>query len=332
MNELLPFLPLGIVLVCALIILGGLHWLLISRHPELGSEARLPRQLVLFLLSVVAVIVLIVASPLPESIRNQILALLGICISGAIAFASTSFVTNFMAAVMLRVTRPFGIGDFIEVGEFFGKVSERGLFDTEIQTENRELLAIPNALFISSPVRVVRQSGLIVSAEVSLGYDVHHSVVRKHLRLAAELAGLSEVFVHVRQLGDFSVTYRVGGLLENTETLLTSRSLLNEKILDALHEGGIQILSPGYMVQMPKTDHDAVLPQRPLRTDPEVTSNAEAVAFDKANEAEAKDKARQELTERMAMVKGSLKSAPESRRSQLEEEVAALEKQLQEFD
>ena len=97
-----------------------------------------------------AVILLLSVSPLAESTRNQMLALIGVLLSGVIALSSAPFVTNFMAAVMLRVTQPFKVGDFIRVGDLFGKVSERGLFDTEIQSENRELIALPNATFITA--------------------------------------------------------------------------------------------------------------------------------------------------------------------------------------
>ena len=55
----------------------------------------------------------------------------------------------------------FRSGDFIRVKEYFGRVTERGLLDTEIQTETRELISIPNAFLISNPVQVIRSSGTI---------------------------------------------------------------------------------------------------------------------------------------------------------------------------
>ena len=162
-SLLTPYLPLLIVLViCGAGLTLG-HVLLLARHKELGSESRLPRQVALLLMTILSLVLVIIAAPLPDSTRDQVLTLMGIALSAAIALSSTSFVTNFMAAIMLRVTRPFKVGDFIKVGDLFGRVSERGLFDTEIQTENRELIAIPNATFITQPVTVARSSGIIVS-------------------------------------------------------------------------------------------------------------------------------------------------------------------------
>ena len=50
------------------------------------------------------------------------------------------------------------------------------------------------------------------------------------------MAELKDPFVQVLDLGDFSVTYRVAGLLEDTKRLLTFRSRLRVAMLDCLHK------------------------------------------------------------------------------------------------
>ena len=78
-------------MVIAAAVFGGLlmllHYLLIARRTDLGSEARLPRQLVLFFLTLTSLIVLVVLSPVEESTRNQILGLIGLMISAVIALS-----------------------------------------------------------------------------------------------------------------------------------------------------------------------------------------------------------------------------------------------------
>jgi hypothetical protein len=49
----------------------------------------------------------------------------------------------------------------------------------EIQTESRELIAFANTLMVNSPVSVTRASGAIVSVDISLGYDIHHSIIEE---------------------------------------------------------------------------------------------------------------------------------------------------------
>ena len=62
--------------------------------------------------------------------------------------------------------RNFRPGDFVRVGERLGRVTERGLFHTEIQTEDRDLTTLPNLYLVTNPVTVVRASGTIVSTTV----------------------------------------------------------------------------------------------------------------------------------------------------------------------
>ena len=100
---------------------------------------------------------------------------------------------------------------------------------------------------MTQPMKVVRASGTIVSAEVSLGYDLARARVSDVMLQAALDAGLTDAFVHVRALGDFSVTYRVAGLLADVGSLISARSHPREHMLDALHGAGIEIVSPTFM-------------------------------------------------------------------------------------
>ncbi len=325
--DLEHFYPLLIVTLSAVVVLGLAHYLLLARHSDLGSEAKLPRQLLLLALTLAAIVVLIMAAPLAESTRNQVLSLLGIVISAVIAFASTSFVTNFMAAVMLRVTRPFKVGDFITVNQYFGKVTERGLFDTEIQTENRELIAIPNATFINQPVTVARSSGVIISTNISLGYDVSHARLEPLMIKAADDAGLTDPFVLVTQLGDFSISYRVCGLLKDVDGILTARSRLNRCLLDTLHSERIEVVSPTVTRHITHAADHLILPEddvRPVTSAVENSVTAEEIVFDKARDIAALEEQREHLKVRLETGENLSKEAT----AQLQEQLVALDQRL----
>ena len=294
------FLPMLLFTLPAAAVLGALHFFLIYRNRSKGSEALLPRQLMLLLLTLVIIITAIALSPVTESTRNQILGLMGIVISGVIAFSSTTFVVNFMAAVMLRVTQPFKVGDFIRVGEYFGKVAQRGIFDTEIQIESRELIAIPNVTFINEPVAVARRSGIIISTTLSLGYDLSHAEVEPLMIKAAESAGLKAPFVHVMQLGDFSVSYKVSGLLEDVERILTVRSDLNRQLLDTIHDAGLEIVSPNIVRHITHSADALILPEKIALAKKVNTKEAEAIVFDKARANEELESVKARLTEKLA--------------------------------
>ncbi|MDC0174731.1 mechanosensitive ion channel family protein [Pseudomonadales bacterium] len=331
------FMPLIVSLALAVLSLSLAHYWLLAREPNLGSEARLPRQIIMLVCTVAAVILAVIVAPLTEGTRNQILSIIGLGISAVIAFSSTSFVTNFMAAITLRVTKPFNIGDFVTVGDYFGKVSERGLFDTEIQTENRELVSIPNSLFILTPVKVTRRSGVIISSTLSLGYDIHHAKVEPLLLLAARAAELDDPYVQILSLDDFSVCYRVSGMLLDVKTLLTSRSKLNQCVLDSLHRSQVEIMSPtvtrhiNQPLDMKQIPADTRLATAPAQ------SAAEDIAFDKADRAQANELQQQnlnreieELTNQLKQTAGlapGAKAGIEALVAQLQAELAEISKQ-----
>ncbi|MCF2946810.1 mechanosensitive ion channel [Paraglaciecola aquimarina] len=318
---LLVFIPTLIVLVISIGLLAMSHWYLISTRPELGNEGKFSRQLILLFLTIICILAVVIVLPIEASFRNQIIGLIGILLSGMIAFSSTSIIANLMAGVLLRITKPFRTGDFVKVGEFFGRVSERGLFETEIQNESRELIAIPNTYLVNNPVSTVRSSGAIVSASLSLGYDVHHSEVETILIKAAGESGLEDPFVNILELGNYSITYRVSGVLNEVKGLITARSNLFRAILDELHGQDIEIMSPTFMSQRRVAEDEKMIPTSSKVKTNKVTVVAEEIIFDKAEQAAQTEGAKQELSDDIKDLEIQLKDASGDEKVQVKEQV-----------
>jgi small-conductance mechanosensitive channel len=330
MNTLKAFIPIALTLPSVLLVLWICNRLLLGGHFKLGIERKFPRQLLMMGLSIAGIIAIAMALPVGVSTRNQVIAFLGLVVSGIVAFSSTTVFANLMAGLMMRTTRPFRAGDFIRVNDVFGRVSERGLLDTEIQTETRELISIPNTYLITHPVSVIRSSGTIISVSLSLGYDVHHAVVTPLLEKAARESGLEEPFVHIAQLGDFSITYKVNGLLVDVKSLLTARSNLYRNVLNSLHRAGIEIVSPNFMNQRPLKEDQVFIPDPMYQQSLSKDAKAEKLAFDKADEAERKEMQRIELQKVIEALEATAGEADEEQRrgfeKQLQEKRALLEK------
>ncbi len=301
------------------------HWFLIGRNPDFGVERLFPRQLIMLGLTISGLLITVLAMPISESSRNQLIGLIGIVISGVLAFSSTTIISNLMAGILLRITKPFKIGDFIRVGDHFGRVSERGLFDTEIQTETRELIALPNTYCINNPVTTIRSSGTIISATLSLGYDADHKVIESLLLEAAQSCGLEEPFVHILELGNFAVTYRLSGFLEKSKLLISTRSSLYGCVLDTLHNKGIEIMSPAFMSQRPLRDGERILPCPAVAEVPDNhTASAEEIVFDKAERAEAMENEKERLVEEIEHLESALNQGSESGDKEAVQEVLEL--------
>lgn len=327
LSALFPFVPLLVAIVLVISALITLHYLLLAKQSHLTSEQKLPRQVGMLVLTIIGAVVIAMALPVSESTRNQVIALIGVLVSGVIAFSSTTMVGNLMAGIVLRVNRPFKVGDFIKVEGYSGRVTEMGLLDVEIQTESRELIAFANTLMVNSPVSVTRASGAIVSVDISLGYDIHHSIIEKHLLHAAENAQLLEPFVQVVGLGDFSVSYRISGLLTEVKSLLSARSRLHKAVLDALHNADIEIVSPGFMNQRPQPEGLKMIAKSPSHTKQE-EATPEDVIFDKAEEAEQKEKSKETLVQTIADIDAKIAESDSENRDELKHQKATAEAQL----
>ena len=325
------FLPALCVIAIVLATLWGANWLLLRRDRDMGEDRRFVRRIVMLVLAVCGMVVILLVFPIAEERRGQLVTLVGLIVSAAIALASTTFVANAMAGLMLRTLQSFRPGDFVRIGEHFGRVTERGLFHTEIQTEERDLTTLPNLYLVSNPVKVVRYSGTFVSATVSLGYDLPHQRIRPLLLKAAGDAGLDEPFVQILELGDFSVTYRVAGMLTEVKQLLTARSNLHSQVLDTLHGSGIEIVSPTVMNQRPLDAEKRILPPDATRVFEPATDHTDQVPqeliFDKVEEAERVDQlrmTRDQLVAEIEELEQRLEDADQADRPRLEEEIGVL--------
>lgn len=328
LNLLFSFFPTLSIFIVSAGILWGLHWFFIGRHPELGSERKFPFQILMLVLSIVTLLAIVMTLPIDTDSRDQIMSLIGVLLSGIFAFSSTNIISNLVAGILLRITKPFKTGDFIKVDNLFGRVSQRGLFDTEIQSENREFIALPNAYLVKNPILAIPNKDAIVSIKLSLGYDVHHLKVEPLLIKAASECGLEHPFVHILELGDFSVTYKISGLLKEAKGFVTARSNLSRTVLDTLHGEGIEIVSPAFMNQRRISEDKKIIPT--FVKEPVVKNGVEAekIVFDKAEKAEKVEEKKQELIDDIEHLKSSLENTPDEKKEKLKESIEAKRKRL----
>jgi len=299
-GVLRDWLPALITALIGVLVIMVAYRLLIKRKaPTSGS--RISQQLLIAALAGVFVVAAILQLPIGDAPRGQLLSLLGLLVTAAIALSSTTLLGNAMAGIMLRSVRNYGPGDFIIVEGHRGRVSELGLLRTEIQTEQRNLTTLPNLYLITTPVTVVRESGTFVSATVSLGYDVPREAIERCLIAAAKDAGLTDPFVFVLELGDFSITYQAAGFLNEVKFLISAESKLRASMLDSLHQAGIEIVSPTFMNQRQLAADRLFIPKRSpaARPKPQAAdeSRPEERMFDKAELAESEAKLLRELKE-----------------------------------
>lgn len=333
-TTLADWIPSGIAALATIAIVAVVRWLL--RRSDTIERAETTFRIQMATVALVLVGLLTVILVLPESLDSELaFSVVGLVVTGALAISSQSIIANAMAGLMLRSVSSFKPGDFIEVDEQMGRVSELGLFHTEIQTADRDLITLPNSLMVNRPVRVVRSSGTIVSAQVSIGYDVSQHELESLFIEAAEAADLVEPFVQVVDLGDHSVTYRVAGFLPDPRSLLASRSKLRRQILDTLSEGGIEIMSPVYIARRAVGEQPVIPRWRGADAANEVRPSSEDRVFDKAEAAGQIEAARADLAdavENLDVLRIESSSADPDTRPRIEAAISRQEHRIEQLE
>ena len=319
-----------VVAIAVITLLARFANIRLVKHFEGKPHLAFRRQLIQLAGVLIIILTLILFLPLDTTLRGQLLSLYGIVLSATIALSSTTLVGNVMAGIMLKTIKSCRPGYYITVGDHFGRITTMDLLHTEIQTEERDLTTLPNLYVINNPVRVMRTSGTVIFVELSLGYDVSRHEIEKLLLAAATDTGLESPFVQIRELGDFSVTYRVSGLLTEVNRLLDKRRELRARTMDGLHAAGIEIVSPNFMNTRNFDADERFIPEVEAVTEPvDAGGSTDALVFDKAEEAESVTKLREKLTAAQGRIKAGKELAGDTSRPDAAAAAAAEIESLQ---
>jgi small-conductance mechanosensitive channel len=295
------------------------------------------RQLITFAVVLLGLFLAIALLPIAHEVKGQILSVLGVLLSAVIALSSTTLVGNAMAGIMLRMMHEFRAGDFIEIDDMIGRVTDFGIFHTEMQMITRDVVSLPNLLLVQRPVKVTRRGGTFIHVDVSIGYTVPHTTVEAALKEAAESISLSDPFVFVQQLFDHAIQYRIYGLLEEFSERLSKTSDLHKAVLSVLHAQKIEIASPSVMDRREfPTDH-VYIPKK-AQEEPAVEAPVQAIeemAFDKAEDAESLEQLKREeqkllksLEDSEAGTAGKKKNGSKSSKERIKAQVERIQQEI----
>ncbi|MFZ9172560.1 MAG: mechanosensitive ion channel family protein [Vulcanococcus sp.] len=172
------------------------------------------------------------------------------------ALGSSAIATNILSGLMLIYTRGFREGDRVSIQGVIGIVQERALLVTRILTPLNEMVSIPNAMVIASPVinyslasREINQP-VALAACVTIGYDIPWKQVHALLLAAAtDVSGICnepKPVVVQTSLNDFHVSYELNASIEDASLYRRALSDLLAAIQDRFAQAGVEILSPAY--------------------------------------------------------------------------------------
>ena len=135
---------------------------------------------------------------------------------------------------------------------------------------------------------------------------------------AAIETGLTEPFVYITALGDYSVSYKINGLLTDITKYLTVTSKLNGNVMDHLHNGDIEIVSPNFMNQRQVNDIQFISKFTKERKPEQDEKLPEELVFDKAIKADKIDdkiESLEQIDEEISRLKQTSKETKEKEKT-----------------
>ena len=186
-----------------------------------------------------------------------------------VSLGSSTVIGNIIAGLVITYMRPFKMGDRIKLNDTVGNIIEKTPLVTRIRTPKNEVVTVPNSFVMSSHTvnysTSAREYGLIIHAEVSIGYDVPWRKVNPLLIDAAlNTPGVVDdprPFVLETSLEDWYPVYQINAYIKDANQMSQIYSDLYQNIQDRFNEAGIEIMSPHYMAvrdgnatTMPKDD------------------------------------------------------------------------------
>jgi len=214
---------------------------------------------------VIAFTVAFVYPNLPDS-DSDIFKGVSVLVGVLFSIGSSTVIGNLISGIVMTYMRPFREGDRITINNITGFVIERGPMVTRIITHKNEIVSFPNQMIMSNSITNYSFSsqpqtgldGLIMHADVTMGYDVPWQKVHEILINAALMTKYTEQtpqpFVNQLKLDDFYCWYEINVHTKKPELLPTIYTELYKNIQNGFAENGISLYAPHYEVFHQKTD------------------------------------------------------------------------------
>lgn len=201
----------------------------------------------------IAVMVLFLMMAL-QNLGVELLPLLaGLGVVGAgVALALQGVLGNLVAGLTIIVTRPFQVGEYIDIHNEEGRVEAVTLFSTKLSHPDRSIVVIPNRKIVGEILHnygTLRQLNLTVGVAYDTDIGRALQVIDEVLKSNPRVMRDPEPVVRVTALADFSVNIAVRPWAKVIEAGITA-SELNRAILERFRVSGIQIPFPQREVRL----------------------------------------------------------------------------------
>ena len=201
--------------------------------------------------AVITVLFLIMAL---QNLGVELLPLIaGLGVAGAgIALAMQGVLGNLFAGLTIILTKPFRIGEYIEIVKEEGTVESISLFQTTLTHPDRSRVIIPNRKIVGEILHnfgTIRQVTVMVGVAYDTDLNRAIALIRETLRANTRVLREIEPLIAVSLLADSSVNIAIKPWVAVTD-FGAAGSEINQAVLASFRDAGINIPFPQREVRM----------------------------------------------------------------------------------
>lgn len=226
--------------------------LALRRRLRAVPSAKIQRDVADFILYVVCTIPI-----LKTQLKIDVTTLIGTSavVSLVLGFALQDTLSNLFAGISLQLERPFGVGDFIRVGEHEGRVVQIAWRSTRLETMRKELVNFPNSEIAKAHIMSFSQSKAVaIDLSIEAGFASPPNEVKAEvletLREAPLVLAEPAPWVRVADFGDNGVNYQVRLFVADISTLPHVRDEVLSRLWYRFARAGIEIPFPQRVVHL----------------------------------------------------------------------------------
>ncbi|MFH1453728.1 MAG: mechanosensitive ion channel family protein [Armatimonadota bacterium] len=157
---------------------------------------------------------------------------------------------NLFSGLAMHLSKPYSIGDWIQVGDNTGKVEKIDWRSTTIKTFTDDYLTIPNSNISKVEIENFSTPSIVHARHIEVGVHYRYApnkVKKSILKSVLETEGvLHDPFpkIFLEEFGDFSVKYKVRLWIDNFASHRAIESQAKERIWYRFKRDGIEIPFP----------------------------------------------------------------------------------------
>lgn len=167
-----------------------------------------------------------------------------------VGFAAQTTLSSLISGLILQIERPFGLGDWIKLGENQGRVVGITWKSTRLLTREKILVYIPNAEITNKSFSNYSRPNRTLVARVYIGIEYGappntvKDVIIQVLNQHPQVLKIPPPDIYLKEFGDFAITYEIRFCHHNFANEPKIKSDINYQIWYALRRNNIKIPFP----------------------------------------------------------------------------------------